>query len=750
MSSPTHDPQSNNPNGPSATPSTPRRLWESLAARVNYTLWGRLFPFLRWFPIGGDVIRADLIAGIAGALVLVPKAMAYAQLSGLPVHYGLYAAFIPAIIGALWGSSRLLLTGPVAVISLMTASALAPLAVTGSDEYIVLAFLLALLVGVIQFGMGVFKLGLVVNFVSNPVIVGFINAAAIIIALSQLNKLLGLPLGRSDSFLYDVWEMFTQIGRTHVPTLLMGLLGFGIIYGMKKFTPPGIGRTSVLVAVAVTTLVSALFHFEHKATAKVDQIAEPHTRNLVSNFVRIEERIADLNRRITEKNIQLRELQKQTKEQTRAIIALRNDISLLQLELTNAEKNKLNRLREVRKLDFVLVPGQNGGRDTLYSADHVPAGIVVDDERRWHIKKFEGGEMKLIGGGEVVGQIPEGLPSFNLPKLNWDALVQLLTAAFIIAMVAFMESISMAKAIAAQTRTKVDPNQELIGQGLANVSGSLFQSYPVTGSFSGSAINLDAGAKTGFASVFNGLFVAVTLLLLTPYLYHLPQAVLSVIIIMAVAGLIHLDAIKRAWQANRNDGIVAIVSFVMTLAFAPHLDKGVMAGAGLALVLFLYRSMQPRVALLARHADGTLRDAEFFGLKTCENITMLRFDGSLYFANTSYFEDKVMERVSAKPDLKYVIVVGDGINEIDASGEEMLRSLAERLQAQNIRLLFAGLKQQVYNVMVNTGLHEILGPESFFRTSDRALDYAWKQIGHNHEVDCPLNVVCPVKPTSPS
>jgi SulP family sulfate permease len=734
----------NEPSSTDATATTPG--WQALPMRLANTFWSKLFPFLHWFPISSGILRADLIAGITGALVLVPKAMAYAQLAGLPVYYGMYAAFIPAIIGALWGSSRQLLTGPVAVVSLMTASALAPLALVGSDQYVLLALLLALMVGVIQMAMGVFKLGTIVNFISHPVIIGFINAAAIIIGLSQLNKLLGIPLGRSDSFLYDIWEMLTQIGDSHLPTLLMGALAFAIMFGMKKFLPESISRTSVLVAVVVTTLVSAVLHFEHKSSAQINQIADQNARDLVADYARIEDRIRQLNTQITVKSGELREQQKEAKGVvTRSIIALEHNIDLLKLELDNKEKEKLNRQRGVRKLNFELVPGDDGRAATLYLAGQVP-GNQQSDGRRWHIKKIEKGEMKLIGGGEVVGNIPSGLPSFSIPKLSWDAIVQLMSAAFVIAMVAFMEAVSMSKALASRTRQKLDPNQELIGQGMANVTGSFFQSYPVTGSFSGSAINLDAGAKTGFASVFNGLFVAVTLLLLTPYLYHLPQAVLSVIIMMAVAGLIHLDAIKRAWQANRQDGIVAVTSFVLTLVFAPHLDKGVLAGAGLALVLYLYRTMQPRVAVLARHDDGTLRDAEVFGLKTCDNISMIRFDGQLYFANTSYFEDKIMERVSLKPDLKYVIVVGDGINNVDATGEEMLAHLAERLHAGGIEMYFSGLKKQVLDVFQRTGLYQRLGEQRFFRTEDMALEHAWNQLGADHAASCPLNIVCPVKP----
>jgi SulP family sulfate permease len=227
--------------------------------------------------------------------------------------------------------------------------------------------------------------------------------------------------------------------------------------------------------------------------------------------------------------------------------------------------------------------------------------------------------------------------------------MQLLSAAFIIALVAFMESISMAKALAAQTKQRLDPNQELIGQGLANIGGAFFQAYPACGSFTGSAINLQAGAKTGFAMVFNGLFVAVTLLFLTDYLYHLPKATLAVIILLAVTSLITPKALKHTWQASKFDGIVAGVTFVVTLIAAPHLDKGILIGAGLAIILYLYRTMKPRVAQLGRFKDGTLRDIKVNpDLPTSPHIIAMRFDGSLYFANVSHFEDTVLELVAAQ------------------------------------------------------------------------------------------------------
>ena len=258
-------------------------------------------------------------------------------------------------------------------------------------------------------------------------------------------------------------------------------------------------------------------------------------------------------------------------------------------------------------------------------------------------------------------QVPQGLPEFKMPHLTWDGFMSVLSAAIVISLVGFMEAISIAKAMAAKTKDRIDPNQELVGQGLANIVGSFSQSYPVSGSFSRSAVNLNAGAKTGMSSVFTALIVLVALLFLTPLLYHLPQAVLGAIIIMAVVGLVNFEAVKHAWQASRHDGAAAIVTFVATLAFAPHLDNGIMVGAGLALGLYLYRTMSPRVAVLGRFNDGTLRDIKIYpDLPTSKHVVAVRFDGQLYFANVSYFEDMILETMASHPTAKYVLVVGDG------------------------------------------------------------------------------------------
>jgi SulP family sulfate permease len=321
--------------------------------------------------------------------------------------------------------------------------------------------------------------------------------------------------------------------------------------------------------------------------------------------------------------------------------------------------------------------------------------------------------------------------------------MSLLSAAIVISLVGFMEAISIAKAIAAKTKERLDPNQELVGQGLANIVGSFSQSYPVSGSFSRSAVNFNANAKTGMASVFTALIVLAALLFLTPLLYHLPQAVLGAIIIMAVIGLVNFEAVKHAWHASRHDGIAAIVTFVATLAFAPHLDNGIMVGAGLALGLYLYRTMSPRVAILGRHSDGTLRDLKVYpDLPTSKHLVAIRFDGSLYFANVSYFEDAILEAVSNHPDAKYVLVVGDGINQLDASGEEVMHHLVDRLQSTGVTLIFSGLKKQVIDVMRATGLFDVVTQANIFPTQEHAIAAIYERLGEAAADD----LFCAMKP----
>jgi len=688
----------------------------------------KFLPFLRWFPMKGDVLKADFMAGLTVALVLIPQSMAYAQLAGLPAYYGLYAAFLPVAVAALWGSSSQLGTGPVAVVSLLTASSLAVLAAPGSDQFIALAIMLALLVGIIQLLLGVFKLGVIVNFLSHPVIVGFTNAAAIIIALSQVSKLFGVPMGRSEHFINDIVGMLALIGETHLPTLAMGALAIAIMWGIRRYAPrlPG-----VLIAVVVTTLLSWSIGFERNAAGSPEQIADPELRAVVQQGMSVAQRVDELNEQISRKTAALKAAQKAADANNAAIVQMGAELALLRIDLRDAETVLSREKAGLRHLQVVRSTDASGATLAIYPADKAPQGVTLD-ETRYRLSKLGANGFQLMGGGAVVGAIPEGLPSVQMPSFNLDALGSLLSAALVISLVGFMEAISIAKAVAARTRQRIDPNQELIGQGLANMVGSFTQAFPVSGSFSRTAVNMNAGAKTGMASVITALIVLIALLFLTPLLYHLPQAVLAAIIIMAVVGLVNFKAVKHAWQASRHDGIAAGVTFVSTLAFAPHLDKGIMVGGGLALGLYLYRTMSPRVAILGRYKDGTLRDLRVNpDLPTSKHVVAIRFDGSLYFANVSYFEDAVLEAASKNPEAKYILVVGDAINQLDASGEEVIHHLVERLKSAGITLVFSGLKKQVLDVMRATGLFDTIGQDRIFATVDQAIAAIYEQLGEN-------------------
>jgi len=577
-----------------------------------------LVPFSDW--IGeirhADTLRADLIAGITVALVLVPQSMAYAQLAGLPPYIGLYASFIPVMIAAFWGSSRQLATGPVAVVSLMTAAALGPM-VMGMDllpeqrvaVYLSLAALLAIMVGIFQMLLGVLRLGVLVDFLSHPVVVGFTNGAAIIIATSQLSKLFGVTVEKSEHHYETVWRVVVAATtETHVLTLIMGIVALAIMILLKKYLPK---IPTVLTAVVITTVASWMFGFQ-------------------------------------------------------------------------------------------------------------------------------------AAGGKVVGEIPEGLPGVSFPEFDLQVASKLVAAAITISLIGFMEAIAIAKAMAAETRQRLDTNQELFGQGLSNVTAGLFGAYPVSGSFSRSAVNIAAGARTGFSSVVTGSVVAITLLFLTPLLYHLPQATLAAVIIMAVINLVRVQPIKHAMKVQTHDGVVSVITFALTLVMAPHLEKSIIVGVLLSLGLYLYRSMRPRFAELSLHSDGTFRDADVHSLQKCKYMSVLRFDGSLYFANAGYFETRVLRNVASKPDLKFVILDLEGVNEVDATGEEVIGNLHERLGHGGVRVLIARTKRQTMQIFERSGLADEIGREHFFRTRTDAIEYARGQLGEHAVEDSPLN---PVKST---
>lgn len=557
------------------------------------------------------VLKADVIAGITVALVLVPQSMAYAQLAGLPPYFGLYASFLPPMVAAIFGSSRQLATGPVAVVSLLTAASLEPLAAAGSEGFFAYAILLALMIGAFQMFLGLFRLGVLVDFLSHPVVVGFTNAGAIIIGTSQLSKLFGVSVEKAPHHYETVYRVILEaFHSTHWLTFVFSVLSLGIIWGIKKYQPklPG-----VLIAVVIATTVSWAIGFDQK-------------------------------------------------------------------------------------------------------------------------------------GGAIVGTIPAGLPGLAMPVFDWEVMKQLLSSTVIIALIGFMEAISIAKAMAARTRQRIDANQELVGQGLSNIVSGLFGGYAVSGSFSRSAVNIEAGAITGFSSIVTGAVVGLTLLFLTPLLYYLPQATLASVIIMAVINLVKVEPIKHAWKAEKHDGIVAVITFILTLAMAPHLEQGIIVGVVLAMGLFIYRTMRPRIAIVSRFHDGTLRDVNVHPeLDRCKKILLFRFDMSLYYANAGYFETQVLEMVADNPEIEYLILDAEGINTIDATGEEVLLHLSERLQKIGVTIIIARMKKQFMDAIRKTGTLEKMGGDNrrFFSRITFALAQAWTDMecdkcdnGRN----CPLRV----------
>ena len=664
----------------------------------------RAFPFLAWFQdYSARDFRADLLSGLTVALVLIPQSMAYAQLAGLPPWYGLYASFLPPMVAALFGSSRQLATGPVAVVSLMTAASLEPLATAGSEAYIAYAVVLALIVGLFQLSLGVLRLGLVVNFLSHPVVNGFTHAAAIIIATSQLSKLFGVYVDKGAHHYETVIRVVeAAFHYTHFPTLIMGALAFAVMFGFKRFFPRAPG---VLIAVAGTTLLSWALGFHRDHTVPLDAVHAPALRTAILAFNEAAEALPVLSRQRTEAYRKLE--QARTGGDTRAVLQAEHEIRMCNLNMEESrEKVALYRAR-IRSFLLAGVEGCGEGGVALYPRDGLPAG-EQGDGRTWRVrvgnKPLDTARIPVSGGGAVVGAVPGGLPSFAFPPVNLGMILQLLPYAAIISLLGFMEAISIAKAMAAKTGQRLDPNQELIGQGLANMAGSLFRSYPTSGSFSRSAVNLQAGAKTGLSSVFTSLAVVTVLLFFTPLLYPLPQAVLAAVIMMAVLGLIDPATFVHAWKAQWYDGAISVVTFLCTLAFAPHLDKGIMVGVVLSLLVFLYKSMRPSVSSLARDRDNALRDASVHRLGQCRFIDLIRFEGPLFFANATYLEDKITERLRARKELRHLIIASNGINDMDATGAEALSLIVDTVRSSGVDISFSGVNDRVMEVLERTHL----------------------------------------------
>jgi MFS superfamily sulfate permease-like transporter len=714
----------------------------------------KFFPFLAWFK-GYDAgkFKLDFVAGVTVALVLIPQSMAYAQLAGLPPYYGLYAAFLPPMIASLFGSSRQLGTGPVAVVSLMSAASLEPLATAGSTEFIAYSIALAAIVGIFQFALGVLRLGLVVNFLSHPVVNGFTNAAAIIIASSQFSKFFGVYVDKAEHHYETMVRVFqAAMDYTHLTTLLYGIGAVVIMVVLRK-----INRRipNVLVAVAVTTLISYYTGYNKDAFVDVSAIRLDGLQGQLTEFNGVLRELKKLGEERAALGLKVDEELKNIKAHGHGttsieLIKLKSEVEILTARMEEAKKHAAGIRGSVRKMKFEAV--QDGTNYSFYLKGAIPAGIQTDGGT-WRIRignsALDTAKIKVMGGGDVVGTIPEGLPKFTVPQLTPALVLKLISSAIIIALLGFMEAIAIAKAMAAKTGQKLDPNQELIGQGLANMLGAVTSSFATSGSFSRSAVNLQAGAVSGVSAVVTSCMVVLTLLFLTPLLYHLPQAVLAAVIMMAVIGLINVKGFIHAWKAQWYDGAISILSFLVTLYFAPHLDKGIMVGVGLSMGVFLYKSMRPVVASLSMYEENVLQSAEYYRLKGCRHISVVRFDGALFFANASYLDEQVIKFRNEQPDLRYILLDARGINDMDASGEEALELLVERVRSAGLGFAMSSVKGQVMAVMERTGLLDKIGTDSLYPDTAEAVKDIIKKVHAGNDLpaggckDCPLTKYIP-------
>ena len=546
----------------------------------------KIIPSLEWLrSYKREHLRSDLTAGLVVAIMLVPQGMAYAMLAGLPPVVGLYASTLPLIVYALLGSSRQLAVGPVAMISLLVFAGVSPLAQPGSEKYLSLVLLLSFMVGTIQFFLGLFRAGFIVNFLSHAVIRGFTSAAAILILFSQLHHLFGIPSSGGHSAMSVLKGVIQGIGVIHPATFGIGLAGIVILVVFKRKLP---NFPAPIVVVAASALVVYFFGLDQS-------------------------------------------------------------------------------------------------------------------------------------GVKIVGHVPKGLPSFSIPEWSLGSLEVLLPAALTILFIGFMESISIAEWVAAREKYKIDSNRELVGLGLANVTASFFSAYPVTGGFSRTAVNYQAGAKTGLASLITAAIILLTLLFFTSFFYHLPHAVLAAIVAVAVAGLIDVKGARHLLNLRKMDGWTTILTFIATLALGS--EKGIMIGVAFSLFVFIWRSSHPHTAELGYLAgDNVFRNiGRFPEAKTYPEALILRVDASLYFANMAFLEDFLRRRIVEKPDVKWVIMDLSGVNDIDAVGADTLSEIMNNYREQGIQFIFAGMKGPVRDLVSKAGWEEKYGKNIEYLSVQHAL-----------------------------
>ncbi len=562
----------------------------------------RYLPFLEW--AGGynrDTLTCDLVAAVIVTIMLIPQSLAYALLAGLPAELGLYASILPLVAYTLFGTSRTLAIGPVAVISLMTAAALGNLAIQTSAEYLAAAVALASLSGMMLILMGIFRLGLCANFLSHPVISGFITASGILIAASQLKHILGVEAHGHNlvDIAHSLWQ---QRETTNLITLALGVTTTAFLFWVRKQLKP------------------MLQSFGMSA----------HLADIVAK--------------------------------TGPVLAVMITILL------------------------------------TWNLDLIQIGV------------------------KVVGEIPTGLPGLSLPSWDLDLWQQLLTSALLISIVGFVESVSVAQTLAAKRRQRISPNQELIGLGTANIASSLSGGFPVTGGFSRSVVNFDAGAETPAAGAFTAVGIALAALFLTPLIFFLPQATLAATIIVAVLSLVNLGVIRRTWNYSKSDFAAMFATIMLTLL--DGVELGIMAGVILSIMLHLYRTSRPHSALVGR-VPGTehFRNVDRHDVETDACIITLRVDESLYFANARYLEDRVYDLIMQNQQARHVVLMCPAVNLIDASALESLETINRRLSDSGVRLHLSEVKGPVMDQLKRSHFLDQLSGHVFLSQFD-----AWTKL----------------------
>lgn len=533
----------------------------------------------------------DGLAAIIVTIMLIPQSLAYALLAGLPAEMGLYASILPLIAYALFGSSRTLSVGPVAVASLMTASAVGAVASQGVVDYASAATLLALLGGLMLIAMGLLKFGFVSHFLSQPVVSGFITASAIIIALGQLGPLLGIALQGATlpSLGHD---LYMQLREAHAPTIAVG------------------SGSMVFLLLARYRLSSWL-----------------------------------------------------------GALGLRG-----------------------RPAELIV-----RSAPVLVMAVLIPLSAAMSFES---------------AGVPLVGHIPSGLPAFSAPNISWLLIQELALPAFLIALIGFIESVSVGKTLGAKRRQRIDPDQELIGLGAANTAAAISGGFPVTGGFSRSVVNFDAGAETQMASVLAALGIALAAVLLTPMLYFLPKAVLAATIVVAVISLIDFETITLARRYRAADFWAVVITINVTLLAG--VEMGVLAGVGASVGLHLYHTSRPHFAVVGQVPESEhYRNVKRHDVMTDPHILSMRIDESLYFANAAYLEDMVFAQAALRDDLLHVILMCPAVNAIDLSALEALEEINTRLKEKNVALHLSEVKGPVMDALERSDFLNHLSGEIF-------------------------------------